>query len=88
MEFSKITLDDLVDTRSLFSAKPEAYQRKILILAPQSIIKDGPASKFKIIVANGQLEHPESTVKLIFEVGDKEFHEVFIVMEKLTSPLI
>ena len=40
------------------------------------------------MVANGQLETPKSTVELKFEVGDIDFHEIFIVMEKLTSPLI
>jgi dUTPase len=40
------------------------------------------------MVANGQLETPKSTVELKFEVGDIEFHEVFIVMEKLTGPII
>ena len=40
------------------------------------------------MVANGQLETPKSTVELKFEVGHIEFHEIFIVMEKLTSPLI
>ena len=40
------------------------------------------------MVANGQLENPKSTVELKFEVGDIEFYEIFIVMEKLTSPLI
>ena len=40
------------------------------------------------MVANGQLENPKSTVELKFEVGDIDFHEIFIVMEKLTSPLI
>ena len=40
------------------------------------------------MVANGQLETPKSSVELKFEVGDIEFHEVFIVMEKLTGPII
>ena len=40
------------------------------------------------MVANGQLETPKSTVQLKFEVGDIEFHEIFIVMEKLTGPII
>ena len=40
------------------------------------------------MVANGQLETPKSTVELKFEVGDIEFHDIFIVMEKPTSPLI
>ena len=88
MDFGELTLDGLVDTRALSSAIPEANLRKIQLLAPQSIIKEGPAPNFQIMVANGQLETPKSTVELKFEVGDIDFHEIFIVMEKLTSPLI
>ena len=40
------------------------------------------------MVANGNLETPKSTVELKFEVGDIEFQEIFIVMEKLSSPII
>ena len=40
------------------------------------------------MVANGDLETPKSTVELKFEVGDIEFHEIFIVMEKLSSLII
>ena len=87
MDFGELTLDDLVDTGALSSAIPEANLRKIQLLAPQSIVKEGPAPNFQIMVANGQLETPKSTVELKFEVGDIEFHEIFIVMEKLTSPL-
>ena len=57
-------------------------------MAPQSIVKEGPAPTFQIMVANGQLETPKSTVELKFEVGDIEFHEIFIVMEKLTGPIL
>ena len=88
MDFGELTLDGLVDTGALSSAIPEADLRKIRLLAPQSIVKEGPAPNFQIMVANGQLETPKSTVELKFEVGDIEFHESFIVMEKLTSPLI
>ena len=88
MDFGELTLDGLVDTGALSSAIPEADLRKIRLLAPQSFIKEGPAPNFQIMVANGQLENPKSTVELKFEVGDIEFHEIFIVMEKLTSPLI
>ena len=88
MNFGELTLDGLVDTGALSSAIPEADLRKIRLLAPQSIVKEGPAPNFQIMVANGQLETPKSTVELKFEVGDIEFHEIFIVMEKLTSPLI
>ena len=39
------------------------------------------------MVANGQLEKPKSTVELKFQVDHIELHEIFIVMEKITSPL-
>ena len=87
MVFGELTLDRLVDTGALSSAIPKADLRKIRLLAPQSIIKEGPAPNFLIMVANGQLETPKSTVELKFEVGDIDFHEIFIVMEKLTSPV-
>ena len=88
MDFGELTLNGLVDTRALSSAIPEADLRKIRLLAPQSIVKEGPAPNFQIMVANGQLETPKSTVELKFEVSDIEFYEIFIIMEKLTSPLI
>ena len=69
MHSGEITLEGLVDTGALSNAFPEADLRKIRLLATQSIIKDGPAPNFKIMVSNGQLENPKSTVELKFEVG-------------------
>ena len=88
MDFGELTIDGLLDTGALSSAIPDADLRKIRLLAPQSIVKEGPAPIFQIMVANGQLETPKSTVELKFEVGDIEFHEIFIVKEKLTGPII
>ena len=88
LDFGELTLDGLVDTGALSSAIPEADLRKIQLLAPQSIVKEGPAPNLQTMVANGQLETPKSSIELKIEVGDIEFHELFIVMEKLTSPLI
>ena len=88
MDFIELTLDGLEDTGALSRAIPEADLRKIRLLAPQSIVNESPAPNFQIMVANGQLETPRSTVELKFEVGDIEFHEIFLVKEKLTSPLI
>ena len=88
MDFGELTLDGLVDTGALSSAIPEADIRKIRLLAPQSIVKECPAPNFQIMVANGQQETPKSTVELKFEVGDIEFYEISIVMEKFISPLI
>ena len=86
-EFAELTIDGLVDTGALSSPIPQNDLRKIRLLAPQSI-KERPAPNFQILVANGQLENPKSTVELKFEVGIIEFYEIFIVMEKRTSPLI
>ena len=48
MDFGELTLDGLVDTGALSSAIPEADLRKIRLLAPQSIVKEGPAPNFQI----------------------------------------
>ena len=88
MDSGELTLYGLVDTGALSRAIPEADLRKIRLLAPQSIVKEGTAPNFQIMIVNGQLETPKSTVEPKFEVGDIEFHEIFIVMEKLSSPLI
>ena len=70
------------------SAISEADLRKIRLLAPHTILNEGPPPEFKIMVANGQLEAPFATIELQFEVGDITFREKFIVMTNLTSPLI
>ena len=88
MDFGELTIDGLKDTGAHSSAIPEADLRKIRLLAPQSIVKEGPAPTLQIMVANGQLETPKSFVEHKFEVGDIEFHEIFLVMEKLTGPII
>ena len=51
--------------------------RKIRLLFPQSVIREDPHPKFQILVANGQLKTPKSTIEPKFEVGDFEFHEIF-----------
>ena len=88
MDFGKLTIDGLIDTGALSSAIPEMDLRKIRLLSPQSVIREGPPPSFQIMVANGQLETPKSTIELKFEVGDIEFLEIFIVMEHLTGPII
>ena len=61
---------------------------RIRLLSPQSITREGSPPIFQIIVANGQLETPKSTIELKFEVGDIDFHEIIMVMENLTGPVI
>ena len=88
MDFGELNIDGLIDTGALSSAFPEADLRKIRLLAPHTILNEGPPPEFQIMVANGQLEAPIATVELQIEVGDITFTENFIVMTKLTSPLI
>ena len=86
--FGELYIDGLIDTGALSSAIPEADLRKIRLLAPHTILNEGPPPEFQIMVASGQLEAPIATVELQFEVGDITFREMFIVMTNLTSPLI
>ena len=88
MDFGELNIDGLIDTGALSSAIPEADLRKIRLLAPHTILNEGPPPEFQIMVANGQLEAPIATVELQFEVGDITFREKFIVMTNLTSLLI
>ena len=88
MVFGELTSNGLVDTGALSSAIPENDLGKFQLIAPQSKTKKNPAPNFKIMVANRQVETPNSTVEVKFEVGGINFHEIFIVMEQITSPLI
>ena len=88
MDFGELTIDGLIDTGALSSATPEMDLQKIRLLSPRSVIREGPPPNFQIMVANGQLETPKSTIELKFEVDDIEFHEIFIVMKHLTGPII
>ena len=88
MDFGELNFDGLIDTAALSSAIPEADLRKIRLLAPHTILNEGPQPQFQIMVANGQLEAPSAMVELQFEIGDNTFREKFIVMTNLTGPLI
>ena len=43
---------------------------------------------FHLQVANGQLEKPLATATLKIEIGDNSFAEHFVVMKKLTGPIL
>ena len=88
MDFGELHIDGLIDTGALSGAIPEADLRKNRLLAPHTILNEGPPPEFQIMVANGQLETPIATLELQFKVGDITFIEKFIVMTNLTSPLI
>ena len=88
MYFGEMTIDGLIDTGALSSATTETNLRKFRLLSSQLVIREGLPRNFQIMVANGKLETPKSTIELKFEVGDIEFHEIFIVMENMTGPII
>ena len=58
----------------LSCTSPGVDLSKILLLAPQSFVKEGPAPNFEKLVANGQLETPKSSVEVEVAVGDIDVH--------------
>ena len=85
MDFGELTIDGLIDTGALSSAIPGADLREFRLLAPHTILNEGPPREFQIMVANKQLEAPIATVELQFEVGDVTFREKFIVITNLQA---
>ena len=82
------TVDALVDSRAFVSAIAQVDLETIKQKAPNNILKIDDPPNFQIQVDNGQLEKPLSTATLKFEVGDISFAEHFVVMKKLTGPII
>ena len=56
--------------------------------APKDILKIDDPPNFQIKVAKDQLEKPLATTALKFRTGDNNFAEHFVVMSKLTGPII
>ena len=52
------------------------------------VIRLGDREVSQEMTRGNMRETPKSTIELKFEVGDIEFHEIFIVMEHLTGPII
>ena len=85
---NNLTIDALVDSRAFVSAIAQDDLETIKQKAPNNNIKVDDPPNFQIQVANGQLEKPLSTATLKFEIGDSSFAEHFVVMKKLTGPII
>ena len=85
---SNLTVDALVDSGAFFSAIAQDDLETIEQKAPNNVLEIDDPPNFQIQVANGQLEKPLSTATLIFEIGDNSFAEDFVVMKKLTGPII
>ena len=81
-------LDALVDPGAFVSAIAQDDLATIKQKAPKKILKIDELPNFQIQVANGQLEKPLSTATLKFEIGENTFVEHFVVMKKLTGPII
>ena len=83
-----LTVDALVDSGAFASAIVQDDLETIKQKAPNNILKIDDPPKFQIQVANGQLEKPLSTATLKFEIGDNSFAEHFVLIKKLTGPII
>ena len=82
------TVDAPVDSKAFVSAIAQDDLETIKQKAPNNILKIDDPPNFQIQVANDQLEKPLSTATLRFEIGDNSFAEHFVVMKKVTGPII
>ena len=82
------TVDALMDSGAFVSAIGQDDLETIKQKVPNNILKIDEPPNFQIQVANGQLEKPLSTAALKNEIGDNSFAEHFVVMKKLTGPII
>ena len=85
---NNLTVDALVDSGAFVSAIAQDDLETIKQKAPNNILKIDDSPNFQRQVANGQLEKPLSTATLKFEIGDNSFAEHFVVIKKLTGPII
>ena len=89
LDFEKnLTVDVLVDSGAFVSAIAQDDLDTIKQKAPNNILKIDDPPNFQIQVANGQLEKSLSTATLKIEIGQNTFAEYFVVMRKLTGPII
>ena len=89
LDFENIlTVEALVDSGAFVSAIARDDFDTIKEKAPNNILKIDDPPNFQIQVANGQLEKPLATATLKFEIGDNIFAEHFVVIKKLTGPII
>ena len=85
---NNLTVDALADSGAFVSVIAQDDLETIKQKVPKNILKIDDPPTFQIQVANGQLEKPLSTATLKFEIGDNSFAEHFVVMKKLTGPII
>ena len=89
LDFENIlTVDALVDSGAFVSSVAEKDLDTIKEEASNNFLKIDDPPNFQIQVANGQLEKPLAIATLKFEIGGNTFAEHFVVMKKLTRPII
>ena len=85
---NNLTVDALVDLGAFVSAIAQNDLDTVKEKASNIILKIDDSPNFQIKVANGQLEKPMATATPKFEIGHNTFAEHFVVMKKLTGPII
>ena len=85
---NNLTADVLVDSGAYVSASAQNDWDTTKQKAPHNILKIDDPRNFKIQVANVQLEKPLTKTTIKFEIRDNVFAEHFVVMKKLTGPIL
>ena len=89
LEFeNNLTVDALVVSGAFVRAIAQNDLDKIKEKAPNNFLKVNDPHNFQIQVANVKLEKPLATTTLKIELGDNIFAEHFVVVKKLTGPII
>ena len=88
MNLRELNIDGFMGTGALTDAIPETDLCKVPLLAPHTMLDEGPPPEYQIMVANGQLESSIATTKLQIEIGHFTFEKKYLVMTNLKSPLI
>ena len=85
---SNLTTDALKESGAYVNAIAQNDLDTMKQKAQKTTLEIGDPLNFQIQVANSQLETPLATVTSKFQIGDTTFTEYFVVMRKLTGPII
>ena len=85
---NNLTIDALVDSGAYVSAIAQDELDTIRQKAPNNIFTINHPPNVQTEVADGQLDKPFETTTLNFDIGNSVFAEHFVVIQKLTGPII
>ena len=85
---NNLAVDALVDSGAFVSAIVQDDLNTVKQKSTMDILKIDNPPNFQIQIASGQLEKPLATATLKFEIENNTFGEHFVVMIKLTGPII